>query len=196
MDARFNACTLVLGEEVGLGGDDDCHVDGLVEGLGGGIVTAEGRGVFVAGQGVVVASDAGPCALAVGPAVGGAAGDGAVGGVSVVVLAVWLEGFHVVAVVDFAVDVHGDNLLACTHGVVDEIALGLLDGRLVDVVDGLGGDDLCVGAHGGDAQQGGKYNLFHFCVHFKINNCFCSLDAGNGRFTTPVSYNFYLFFVG
>ena len=132
MDARFNACTLLLGEEVGLGGDDDCHVDGLVEGLGGGIVTAEGRGVFVAGQGVVVASDAGPCALAVGPAVGGAAGDGAVGGVGVVVLAVWLEGFHVVAVVDFAVDVHGDNLLACTHGVVDEIALGLLDGRLVD----------------------------------------------------------------
>ena len=86
-----------------------------------------------------------------------ASGQGAVGSISIVILSVGHQGDNTLGVADFLEDIHGRNVTPIFVGIEEEVAAGLVGYCLIDVVDYLGGEDLCFSAHSGYAHQDGKY---------------------------------------
>ena len=125
------------------------HVCWLVEGFGPMIVAAVLCIINLIGKGVFVAGNTLPILLTVVPAVRYPIVQLAVGGVVILMLQVGDERHIAFRTAYFLIDIESGDVVALLVGIETVITIGCVKYCLgVDMVHGLGGEDLCSGAHG------------------------------------------------
>lgn len=126
----------------------------LVEAIGLMIVPAVLGIIDLVGEDVFVARSALPFFLGIVPPVGHATVQRAVGSVVVNMLQVGSECHVVLTVESLLVDIHRGDVVAVPFGIETEVTVGLVRNCLrVNMIHGLGGEDLCLGAHGCHTHQ-------------------------------------------